>query len=364
MIGSDIPEAAPRKGWKHWLIFFIKVAVPLALLVFAWFKGGDLFDKLKNDWAKAKLNFQDFGYGYFFFGTLVFFISMVSTFLRWNILLRAMGIPIPMKDTLKLGFFGFVISQFGPGSISGDVLKAGFACKQQPTKRTAAVASILVDRFIGLYALFVLAAIVTAYQLYAGNIDGIMKDSRLYLAVMSIFAIALGGAVVLAGFCLIPIRGTGMRAKLEKIPVVGRFAGKALAAFGQYRHKPQAILEAIGIGILGHIGFVMGYYYASLSLPGPGDSPSWGIHFVIIPFFMVVQSLPLTFGQNIGVGDAILGLFYQLVNAELLKGILASLVQRVMTWLCVIPSLFWCYSLLFRKKNQVPQVPVNEPAPA
>jgi hypothetical protein len=114
-----------------------------------------------------------------------------------------------------------------------------------------------------------------------------------------------------------------------------------ITALAPYRRHPLAVLISVLIGMLGHVGFVLSYYLASMALPGPGPTPTWQVHFLIIPFFMVFQAVPLSPGGNLVVGDALLGGLYVMVGGLLTKGILASLFQRLITWIVALVGLIW-----------------------
>jgi hypothetical protein len=336
-----------RSSYLKWLLTLLVLG---GLGAWGYFKGDELFAKLQEEWNQANLSFADFGYGAFFIGLVIYFLSVISTFYRWRILVRALDIPFSVFDCIRLGFVGYVGSQFAPGSITGDVFKAGFIIKEQPGRKLHAIASILVDRFVGLYSLFLLAALVGLFNMHLVWQDDQTGAAQLRIALLTIWGIAGGGLLALALFFFLPLRGTNIRNFLERVRFVGPFLSHTLAAFGRYRRHPIALSWAILMGMLGHIGFVLGYYFASLSLPGPGETPSWLIHFLIIPFFMVVQALPISFGGNLVIGDGVLGKLYELVGGMMLRGILASLLQRVIGWIVALIGLVW-YIPLHRRMN-------------
>ena len=57
-----------------------------------------------------------------------------------------------------------------PGSTGGDVVKAWYAARQAPSRRTAAVMSVIVDRIVGLLALIMLGGVMASIQ-YATAVD-------------------------------------------------------------------------------------------------------------------------------------------------------------------------------------------------
>ncbi len=340
-----------RKKWFRWLLILFVLGL---IGYFAYDTGQNFWGELQKQWAKANLNFQDFGYSWFAMGLVVYLVSVISTFIRWRVLLHALHIKCSYADSIRLGFVGYVSSVFLPGSITGDVFKAGFIVKENPGNRVGALASILVDRLVGLYSLFLLAALVGLF-----NLDTILNNAnpeatKLKLAYYAICAFAAAGLVGYGLFLVIPFQGKGYGARIARIRFIGRVLSKILIAFTQYRRYPWAMVQAVVLGMLGHIGFVLSYYFASLALPGPGPTPSWQLHFLIIPFFMVFQAIPLTPGGNLGVGDLILGVLYTLVGGLELKGLLASLLQRLITWIVALIGLIWHIPLHRRNAAELP----------
>ena len=63
-----------------------------------------------------------------------------------------------MLEAFRLGSICFLLSFVSPGSVGGDVFKAIFLAQRRPGKRIEAVASVLVDRGVGLYRLLLLVA--------------------------------------------------------------------------------------------------------------------------------------------------------------------------------------------------------------
>lgn len=331
----------------RWILLLV---VLLVIGYFAYGKGQTFWDTLQDQWAQSRLNFQEFGYSWFAIGLIVYLISVVSTFLRWRVLLHALHIRCTQADAIRLGFLGYVTGMFLPGSTMGDALKAGFVWKENPGNRVGALASIVVDRIVGLYSLFLLSAFVGLMNLQTIWSYDSAGAHELRVAFYIICAVSAGGLIFYLLFMFMPLEGRGYRARIEKIRFVGRVISKVLIAFAQYRRYPRAMVQAVVIGMGGHIGFVLSYYFASMALPGPGPTPDWQVHFLIIPFFMVFQAVPLTPGGNLVVGDALLGKLYEMVGAKLMKGLLASLFQRLLAWMVALIGLIWYIPLQRRYK--------------
>lgn len=91
-------------------------------------------------------------------------LSRLFTVARWHTLLRAGGVPIPFKETLRLTFAGLFGSNFLPTSVGGDVVRLAGAM-QMGYDRAVCLASIAVDRLVNMAGMS-LAAPFGIYQLF------------------------------------------------------------------------------------------------------------------------------------------------------------------------------------------------------
>jgi uncharacterized protein (TIRG00374 family) len=79
--------------------------------------------------------------------------------LRWSIFLRQQSIRIPFDRVLLLTWAGQFFNSILPGSTGGDVFKIYQACRDVPERKSAAAASVIVDRIVALLALLILACV-------------------------------------------------------------------------------------------------------------------------------------------------------------------------------------------------------------
>ena len=63
-----------------------------------------------------------------------------------------------MPDAMRIGFIGYLFNLAPMGIVGGDLLKAWMLAREKPGNRAKALASVVVDRIIGLYVLFLVAA--------------------------------------------------------------------------------------------------------------------------------------------------------------------------------------------------------------
>lgn len=86
---------------------------------------------------------------------------MILTFVRWYILVRAQDLPFTVASAVRLGLIGAFFNLFLPGAVTGDLVKMVQLARAQ-SRRTVAVATIIVDRVIGLCGLIWLMGLLGA----------------------------------------------------------------------------------------------------------------------------------------------------------------------------------------------------------
>ena len=85
---------------------------------------------------------------------VVRFGSLCLTFSRWWLLVTGIGIPLKWMNAFRLGMFCEACNFVGPGAAGGDLVKAVWLVKDNPERRASAAATVLLDRILGLWALF------------------------------------------------------------------------------------------------------------------------------------------------------------------------------------------------------------------
>jgi uncharacterized protein (TIRG00374 family) len=257
--------------------------------------------------------------------------AVLLTFVRWYLLVRAVKLPFTLTNALRLGLVSYYFNTILPGSIGGDILKAAFIAKEQ-TRRTVAVATVIIDRAIGLWALFWLVALLGVFFWLGGQLAG--NAQRVCESIiLGAVGIVAGSLVVwlLLGF-LPAWRADKFASRLEKIPKVGHAAAEFWRAVYTFRQEARIVFLALGLAIVGHVAFVSTFYYAAIVLQDANQVPSRAQHFLIIPIGMAIQAGIPTPG-GVGGGEYVFGSLYELIGFSAASGILMSLVYRVVTWI-------------------------------
>ena len=264
--------------------------------------------------------------------------ALILTFLRWYILVRAVDLPFRVADAIRLGFIGFFFNTLMPGSVGGDAIKAWFLAREQKSRQTTAVATVIMDRVIALWALVWFVALLGSAFWLGDLIEGKGSDEcKLVVTIaLAIVGTTFVGWLILS---LLPdARADVFAGRLEKLPKVGHAAGEFWRAAWVYHRRPKTVFGVLVFTWLGHIGFILAFYFSMRTIcdEGPGQEvPSLLQHFLIVPIGMVIQAIPL-FPGGAGIGELGYGLLYQWLGRSEASGVLGSLVQRVLYWFIAV----------------------------
>jgi glycosyltransferase 2 family protein len=258
-------------------------------------------------------------YRFFGVGMAIYLTALVITFFRWHQLVRAQGMVFSFRDAVRLGFIGNIWNLVIPGAVGGDVIKAGFLCRMQPDKKPQAVASMVLDRILGLLGLFLLAGI-------AGAISWRGADPQVRLLIGLVWgALAaglLGLAVIFSPGLYRPLnRRLAGKGKLEAI--VRELEGIGLA----YRQNLGRVVGLLGLSTCVHALYVLAFFSASLALFE--TMPTLAQHYLMVPLSLFTTAVPLPFGA-LGLSEGITGQLFKLVGQN--EGAIAMMAFRILMY--------------------------------
>ena len=307
------------------LIGGAKFAVSFAILAF-------LFHKAREDDSFSALAGQPKNWLLLLAALALGLVAILTTMLRWYGLVRALDLPFRIRDAFRLGFIGYLFNFLTLGVMGGDTLKAIFIAREQPGKKTEAVASVIVDRMIGVYALCVVAAF--AFWMFefpeasgqaGADLETLKSSGR------TVFAICLAMGGFFLAMLLIPaLTGEGIQKQLSRLPLVGDTLGRFAAAAALYRRRAPVILALFLLSLFTHFCFSCCVYLIAMGLSHP--HPSFELHFAIVPIANVIGSLPLPGGLG-GFEYALYTLYQTLapVGMSASHGFVVALGYRMIT---------------------------------
>jgi glycosyltransferase 2 family protein len=250
-----------------------------------------------------------------------------------------------------VGFLGYAVNLLPLGLVGGDTVKAVFLARLHPTRKTEAVATVFVDRAIGLIALLVLAAIGTLLIDAAGLEVADASRSKLLVLCRGIQVAAVIGVIgssllFVPGFTTSPLWN-----QVAKIPVIGQIIRKLMIAMHVYRGRADRVLLALVMSLGVHLLFVAMIYLIGCALLDPSGEqtaqPLLKDHFVFVPVAMAAGTLPQ------GFFEWLMTLFYEAFSPQETanKGLLVALVYRVIQVL--VAAIGMAPFILFGKANPV-----------
>lgn len=252
---------------------------------------------------------------------------------RWQILLEVQGIRYSLGSMLSLTLIGLFFNQVAFGSTGGDVYRAYVVARGSPGNRSGAVASVLVDRVMGLY--FCLVLIVVAA---AANVHLLAE----HLEVAWIFGIAaslcLLTVVLLATYRRWTAAGFGVWRLFARLPfeeVRSRFA-LAIRVYGSHR-RPMIVAALLSFVI--QILIVGKNICLALALLDGFDI--WPF-FILVPAAHLVMAVPINPPGALGTAEAVYAYLFELIHISV--GGLLALLQRasIILWSLAGAIIFVC----------------------
>jgi glycosyltransferase 2 family protein len=276
---------------KHFLLAF-KLLVLAAILYWLWRNFPEehwqVLTNQKKDWIFLAQ------------GLVVTLTAVLVSFWRWMLLVRAVGVPMPLAEAVRLGFMGNLLNQISIGSVGGDLFKAIEAARRSNGMRTEVVASVLVDRAVGLLGLLLITATVLQTSSHSSRILDTIRWGSTILA-----------AIGILGLLAIATVGRKLPTKqLLRLPWIGhqarRFVDACMIFQGRYRLLMEVVLSSVVVHTLLTFSCVL------VSHALYDKTPTLRDHFTAIPPAIAAATLPITPG-GLGLQEAAIdGLFKQI----------------------------------------------------
>jgi uncharacterized membrane protein YbhN (UPF0104 family) len=263
---------------------------------------------------------------------LVCFASVTLTIFRWRLLVQTLGMRLSVRDALRIGYVGYLCNLLPLGLVGGDAVKMVLLSHLHPARKTDAVATVLVDRYLGLVALLFLAAMATLLvdfdelKMPPGVATGFLAACR------TLQVAAVAGALGLALLFVPGFTTWSLWKRAEHWPLAGPFLHKLMGAMHVYRGRADVVIAALVMSMGLHALYAVMFYLVGGSLLDQAGQmtprPELAMHFAFVPIGMATGTLP------IGAQEATLTMLYpaflQPLEASIAanKGFLLTLVYR------------------------------------
>lgn len=267
---------------KKILIALLKIGISVAILAYlAW-------DAWQNE-AFGRLLEQPKRWDLLVCALLACGAAVTLTLIRWCYLVRALDLPFAMRDALRIGFLSYLFNLAPMGIVGGDLLKAVMLARHQQGARARALASVFVDRIVGLYTLFVVAS---AAILLTG-FGGLPEPEIRWVCRATLLVTAAGAAGIVA--LLLPDFSGGRSTRwIARLPRVGEPLLRLVEAVQMYRHRQGVLAASALMSVAVHSLFTLGVFLIATGVYE--HVPSLGTHFVLSPLSAATGVLPLPMG--------------------------------------------------------------------
>jgi hypothetical protein len=315
------------------LITLLKIILAAGILTY-------LVVRLQSQSGFTRLVQEPKHWGLLLAAAMLVTVAFTLSFVRWYLLVRALKLDFHLRDALRLGSLGYLLNFISPGSVGGDLFKAVFLAREQPGQQAAAVASIVIDRAVGLYAMLLVACLGLYFA------EGVFFTSVALRTIAStIRIVALIGTVSVALLMFPGTTGSRVQKIASGLPMVGETLTRLIQAAGAYRHHRLILFSAIAIALMTHCLIVTAFWAIEQGLPV--YAATFRENLVLVPTSLLAGVIPAT-PSGLGTMEAAVELLYRKTGAADGDGTMVALAYRVAT--LVMASVGVVYYLTARKK--------------
>lgn len=244
---------------------------PVAVLLLAY-----LFSSNRRDLAELAARPKNWFYMIVAFALAT--TAMMLTFYRWYLLVWAQDFPFTVRDAMRLGYIGYLLGYVAPGAAGGDIFKAGIVASEQSSRRTVAAATVLLDRILGVLALFMVGAFAMFFQ-----DRRLLQDPNVRMCVGLLWLGTIGGVIGLVVMLHPAFPRSRIFHRLIRIPKVGHVIGSLVNAVLLYQQRRGIVVLTVLISIVGHFGTLSSFYFCGLAINAGDAAPGYWTQLMLIP---------------------------------------------------------------------------------
>jgi len=301
-ISAEVTES-PKPTSKRWLKMAIRLLVSASLIYFLVNK-----TNLTEIWNTAKsADLKLIGLAFLLHG-----IGYYSSSYRWQLLLRAQGFEVPVGYLVRSYAVAMFFNNLLPSTIGGDGYRAIDTARCNIPKLKA-LASVIVERFLGLFALMIFAvlALVVATELTT-------QIQHIWLWSLLTFA-AMAAAVGMIFFHSGKVPWLRKILDLPAMSMINKVLMKITEAFAPFRGKTRALAWGMLLSLLLQINVVLHFYLISKAL---ALDVRFVAFLVIVPLTTFIQMAPVSI-NGIGIRESSYAFFLTKIYGAPLAATLA-----------------------------------------
>ncbi|MCS7236828.1 MAG: flippase-like domain-containing protein [Thermoguttaceae bacterium] len=301
---------------KRLIVSALKLAASAALI------GYLLWDAARSD-AFGLLLRQEKNWWFLVVAAVCFTASAVFCFLRWGYLVRALGVPFSHGEALRIGMIGYLVNLAPMGVVGGDLVKMYMLARLRRSMPEEAVASVLVDRALGLYMLFVVASLGILWTGFWRQASGdILWLCRL------VWGVAAGGFLAALVVLAPPSWPQWIARVVGAIPWVGGPLVRLGQAIRRYRRAWTTLAVCAFLTMALDVAYASAVYFVARALFS--QVPSWKLHLMLATVSNSAGVVPLPMGPF----EFVLDRLYMVVpvaggSMQAGQGLMVALVVRL-----------------------------------
>jgi uncharacterized protein (TIRG00374 family) len=284
----------------------------------------------------TKLEWSHIDWGFLGLGMLCCFLALILTYVRWFLLVWAQDLPFRVQDALRLGFIGYLFNYVAPGAVGGDLIKASMIAREQTERRFVAVATVFLDRVVGLVGLLLLGALMMLWP------TPLLERSE-FQYVVGIFQ--LGSLISLAGMVVVLIPALSQLSifnRLVQLPKIGPIFGELITSVRLYQSRWRVLVLSLAMSLVSHTIMILSIYFCALALYGTDGVPSLVMHLQLVPpaeLAGVIVPLP----GGTGALEKAVEKLYVFAGGSGDRGFLATIAYRLVTIVIAVGGAVWYF---------------------
>ena len=247
-----------------------------------------------------------------YLGILLIPISMFLLALRWQQSLKLFGVPMTVKSCLKIQYIAHCFMIISPGVLGVEAVKILYLIKyNKGTKKTTCLSISLVDRFVGLYGLFLIGTVGSLafiFMSFTGNGEMAIPNALFYV-VLGPILLSLGTTMA------VPIitysRFKIFLGKYKQVAIVS-FVLQIVEALHYFKENKVEFAKLVGLSVVNHAIVIFIMYCIGVSI---GDSLSLFNHFMLDSIGLIANVVPITPG-GLGISESVFSFIFNFMGSN------------------------------------------------
>jgi len=264
------------------------------------------------------------------------------SFIRWWCLAWGVRLPLPLGTAVRWSLMSQPFQLISFGVAGGDLWRAYLLCREQPERKTHAVATVGLDRGIGLTVMFGAVAVIGSLldweRLTQVDVARTTALRTVWWVSLSAFVAALVGAAAAGLGGERWVRSLGRWVPTQSLR---DFTENLAGVVPLYRSRPTSIVAAIVLSLGNVVCLSLAVYCLAQSLTPV--TPSVIDHLLITPISLIAGAVPLPGG--LGSQELVMSWLYAAFSTEQRStdfGFLVAVGYRLATFVLIAIG-WWLY---------------------